>query len=191
MGDTGLLISHSSDENSIASNELHRQSFDGKLSISEGMPYGNVIAQMPVSNGHGLFFYNHYGFEKKGNDIKIDFIVSNNDKFKYKTYPIEVKSSKNHTATSLEESNEKYKSRIGVSYVTNPRNLAISDDVIKIPPCMAICLWHRRALPRSHRAFTIVGFHRMPREESHSYRSGLPNRHRLCQGNDEELILRN
>lgn len=140
MGDTGLLISHSFNENSISDNELYRQILNGKLSINEGMIYENVIAQMLVSNGHKLFFYNHYSDEKKRNDIEIDFIISNNDKIKYKIYPIEVKSSKNYTTTSLDRFNEKFKSRIGISYVIHPKNLSVTDSEIRIPPYMTICL---------------------------------------------------
>ena len=66
------------------------------------MLYENVVAQMLTANGHKLFFYNHYNEEKKRNDIKIDFIISNNSKLRMKISPIEVKSSKRYTIKSLE-----------------------------------------------------------------------------------------
>ena len=96
LGDTGLLLSHAFDENEILENEVYMQILNDKLSINEGMLYENVIAQMLVANGHRLYFYTHYSYEKHRNDIEVDFIISNNSKLKYKMYPIEVKSEELH-----------------------------------------------------------------------------------------------
>ena len=49
MGDTGLLISHTFDENEISDGELYREILLGKLSVNEGMFYENIIAQMLVA----------------------------------------------------------------------------------------------------------------------------------------------
>ncbi len=92
MGDTGLLISHTFDENEISDGELYREILLGKLSVNEGMFYENVIAQMLVAAGHKLYFYTRYNEEKHRNDMEIDFILSNQSKLKYKIFPIEVKS---------------------------------------------------------------------------------------------------
>ncbi len=140
MGDTGLLLSHAFDENGIAEEELYYQILNDKLSINEGMLYENAIAQMLVANGHKLYFYTHYSEEKHRNDVEIDFIVSNNSKLKFKIFPIEVKSSKKYTTTSLERFTEKFKDRISEAYVIHPKNLFIKDNVICIPPYMTFCL---------------------------------------------------
>lgn len=140
MGDTGLLLSHAFDENGIAEEQLYYQILNDKLSLNEGMLYENAIAQMLVANGHKLYFYTHYSEEKHRNDIEMDFIVSNNSKLKFKIFPIEVKSSKKYTTTSLEKFVEKYKDRIGEAYVIHPKNLIIKDNVIGIPPYMTFCL---------------------------------------------------
>ena len=71
---------------------------------------------------------------------KIDFIISNNSKTKYKIYPIEVKSGMRYTTESLHRFREKFKNRIGGSYIVHPRNLIEKDDVLCIPPYMVICL---------------------------------------------------
>ena len=140
MGDTGLLLSHAFDENGIAEEQLYYQILNDKLSLNEGMLYENAIAQMLVANGHKLYFYTHYSEEKHRNDIEIDFIVSNNSKLKFKIFPIEVKSSKKYTTTSLEKFVEKFKDRIGEAYVIHPKNLIVKDNVIGIPPYMTFCL---------------------------------------------------
>ena len=73
-------------------------------------------------------------------DIEIDFIISNNSKLKYKMYPIEVKSGKKYTTTSLNRFSEKYKSRIGESYIIHPKNLSIKERIVCIPAYMTFCL---------------------------------------------------
>lgn len=140
MGDTGLLVSHAFDENSLSDSELYRQIINDKLSLNEGMLYENVISQMLVSNGHKLYFYTHYSEEKRRNDIEIDFIISNNNKLKYKIYPIEVKSTKKYSIASLERFRKKYSSRIGECYVIHPNNLSVKDGITYLPAYMAMCL---------------------------------------------------
>lgn len=138
MGDTGLLVSHAFDENELLEDEIYKQVLAGKLKINEGMLYENAIAQMLVANGHKLYFYTHYNEIKHRNDMKIDFIIFNNSKLKYKMFPIEVKSGKQYKTTSLNNFREKYKERIGDSYVIHPRNLTIKDGIICIPPYMTM-----------------------------------------------------
>ena len=140
LGDTGLLLSHAFDENELLESEVYAQILNDKLSINEGMLYENVIAQMLVANGYKLYFYTHYSREKHRNDIEVDFIISNNSKLKYKMYPIEVKSGKKYTTASLDRFNEKYKSRIGESYIIHPRNLVMKDRIVCIPAYMTFCL---------------------------------------------------
>ncbi len=140
MGDTGLLVSHAFDENALADSELYKQIINDKLSLNEGMLYENVIAQMLTAKGHKLYFYTHYNEEKRRNDIEIDFIISNNNKLKYKIYPIEVKSTKRYSTKSLERFKEKYSSRIGGCYVIHPKNLSVKDGITYLPAYMAMCL---------------------------------------------------
>lgn len=140
LGDTGLLLSHAFDENELLESEVYAQILNDKLSINEGMLYENVIAQMLVANGHKLYFFTHYSTEKHRNDIEIDFIISNNSKLKYQMYPIEVKSGKKYTTTSLKRFIEKYKARIGGSYIIHPKNLVIKDNIVCIPAYMTFCI---------------------------------------------------
>ena len=140
LGDTGLLVSHTFDENELLEDEVYKQILSGKLEINEGMLYENAIAQMLVANGHKLYFYTHYNEDKHRNDMEIDFIISNNSKLKYKMYPIEVKSGKRYKTTSLNNFREKYRNRIGESYIIHPRNLIIKDGIICIPPYMTMML---------------------------------------------------
>ena len=136
MGDTGLLVSLAFSENELAENNLYKQIMDGKLSINQGMLYENAIAQMIVAKGKSLYFYTRYNEKKHRNDIEIDFMLSNESKIKFKIIPIEVKSGKNYSTSSLDDFKDIYKRRISGSYVVHPKNLYCANDVIKIPPYM-------------------------------------------------------
>lgn len=114
---------------------------DGKLSLNEGMIYENMIAQMIAEKGKKLYFYTRYSEEKHRNDIEIDFLLSNESKTQMKIYPIEVKPSNNYKTVSLERFHSLYSRRITQSYVIHPKNLVISEDIIKIPPYMFFCLF--------------------------------------------------
>ena len=140
MGDTGLLISHTFTENEIAEGELYKQIIHGNMAINEGMFFENAIAQCLVANGYPLFFYTHYSEEKHRNDIEIDFIISNGSKTKPKIYPIEVKSGKRYTTTSLERFMERFSFRIGNGYIIHTKNLIVKGNIICIPSYMTFCL---------------------------------------------------
>ena len=140
MGDTGLLISHAFTPSEIADGELYKQILHDNLSINEGMIFENVIAQCLVSNGYKLFFYTKYNEEKHRNDIEIDFLISNGSKTKPKIFPIEVKSGKRYTTTSLERFIKMFGDRIGKAYIIHTKNLSVKDNVICIPCYMTMCL---------------------------------------------------
>lgn len=140
MGDTGLLISHTFTENEITEGELYKQIIHDNMAINEGMFFENAIAQCLVANGYPLFFYTHYSEEKHRNDIEIDFIISNGSKTKPRIYPIEVKSGKRYTTTSLERFMERFSSRIGNGYIIHTKNLIVKENIVCIPSYMTFCL---------------------------------------------------
>ena len=139
MGDTGLLVSLAFSENEISNQQLYKSIMNGKLSLNEGMLYENLIAQMLVSQGRKLYFYTHYNSEKHRNDIEIDFLLSNESKTNFKIFPIEVKSSKNYTTTSLTRFTEKFGKKIEKQIIIHPKQFEIENDILKIPPYMIIC----------------------------------------------------
>lgn len=141
MGDTGLLVSHAFTQNEISDGELYKQILHDNLSINEGMLFENAIAQCLVANGYPLFFYTHYDDKKHRNDIEVDFIISNGSKIKPKIFPIEVKSSKRYTTTSLEKFMGRFRERIGKGYIIHTKNLVVKDNnIICIPSYMTFCL---------------------------------------------------
>nr|WP_199484161.1 AAA family ATPase [Amedibacillus hominis] len=141
MGDTGLLVSHAFNEKEISDGQLYKQILNDNLSINEGMLFENAIAQCLVANNYPLFFYTKYNKEKHRNDIEIDFIISNGSKTKPKIHPIEVKSNKKYTTTSLEKFVELYSKRIGTAYIIHTKNLSVKNSkIVCIPAYMTFCL---------------------------------------------------
>ena len=114
-----------------------------KLSLNKGMLYENAISQIIASMGRKLFFYTRYSEEKHRNDIEIDFIISNESKTNYKINPIEVKSSKNYSASSLIEFSKTYKKKIDRQIIVHPKNFRKDGNVIKIPPYMLYMLFSK------------------------------------------------
>ena len=136
MGDTGLLVSLAFNENEIMDQQLYKLIMNDKLSLNEGMIYENAISQIIASKGKRLYFYTRYSEEKHRNDIEIDFLLSNESKMNFKVFPVEVKSSKNYSATSLDRFKELFDKRIDISYIIHPKNLVADHQIIKMPPYM-------------------------------------------------------
>lgn len=136
MGDTGLLVSLAFNENEISDQQLYKAIMNGKLALNEGMLFENMIAQMIASAGKKLYFYTRYNEVKHRNDIEIDFILSNESRTRYKIFPVEVKSSKNYTNTSLDEFRAVFGKRIAESYIVHPKSFSGDDKVIKYPAYM-------------------------------------------------------
>ena len=102
MGDTGLLISHAFDENGLVKEEIYKKLLLGKLEVNEGMVFENVVAQMLTASGHKLYFYSNSSRENKEERMEIDFLISKkNPTNRHNISPIEVKSGKRYTYSSL------------------------------------------------------------------------------------------
>ena len=99
------------------------------------------MGQMITAMDKKLYFYTRYSEEKHRNDIEIDFLISNDSKINYRIYPIEVKSSKNYTATSLGRFKDKFGKKIETQIIIHPKNFSADSEMIKIPPHMLWCLF--------------------------------------------------
>lgn len=141
MGDTGLLVSHSFSENELSTMELYRDIIAGKLSINEGMLHENLVAQTLTACGKKLYFYTHYNEEKHRNDIEVDFLVSNDSKLGFKVMPLEVKSSKNYSAISYGKFKERFKERVGESFIVHPKAFSQDETGFRIPTYMLFCVF--------------------------------------------------
>ena len=137
MGDTGLLISHAFDENGIVSEEIYKKLLFGKLEVNEGMIFENVVAQMLAANGKKLYFYSNPSREDKDSRMEIDFLLAKSKiTSRHNISPIEVKSGKNYTVSSLNKFRKKYDEQLHVAYVVHMNDLKEDDGIVYLPVYM-------------------------------------------------------
>ena len=133
MADTGLLISHSFDENGLVSEEIYKKILFDKLEFNGGMIIENIVSQMLVASGHKLYFYSNNS-KSKEDRMKIDFLIAKNSiTSKHNICPIEVKSGKNYTLTSLNKFRKKYKDKLSDAYVIHTGDYRQIDGIIYLP----------------------------------------------------------
>ena len=141
MADTGLLISHSFDENGIVSEEVYKKILFDKLEYNGGMILENVVAQMLVSSGHKLYFYSNSSRDNSDDRMEIDFLISKSlITNRHNISPIEVKSGKNYTLTSLNKFIKKYNNYLANPYVIHTGDYKEDNGIIYLPVYMTILL---------------------------------------------------
>ncbi len=133
MADTGLLISHSFDEKLIQGEELYQKLLLGKLEINEGMLIENVVAQMFVASGHSLYFYSKNS-DESADRMEIDFLVEKPTlTAAHNISPVEVKSGKNYTFSSLQKFRTKFSEQLYIPYVIHTADYKEENGVIFLP----------------------------------------------------------
>lgn len=134
MGDTGLLISHTFDENGIVSEEIYKKLLLDKLEVNMGMILENIVAQMLTVNGHKLYFYSNSSRDDAQSRMEIDFLITKSKiTNRHNISPLEVKSSKNYTLSSLKKFKAKYGEQLHIPYVLHTGDLKEEDGIIYLP----------------------------------------------------------
>lgn len=134
MADTGLLISHAFDENGLVSEEIYKKLLFDKLEVNKGMIMENIVAQMLTASGHKLYFYSNPSRDDASLRMEIDFLTAKSKiSNRHNISPIEVKSSKNYTLTSLRKFKEKYKEQLHIPYVLHPNDLNEENGILFLP----------------------------------------------------------
>lgn len=136
MADTGLLVSHCFMDDSFADNELYRDILLDRLHVNEGMLLENVVAQELRAAGHKLFFYSRSDKNNRENNLEIDFLIRR----KKKVCPLEVKSGNYRKHSSLDKFRNKFRDKIGQSYILYTKDVLVKEDVIHLPIYMAMFL---------------------------------------------------
>lgn len=117
MGDTGLLIAHAFDEKLIQGEELYQKLMLDKLEINEGMLVENIVAQMLVASGHSLYFYSKNS-DVADDRMEIDFLVEKPTLTNaHNICPLEVKSGKNYTFSSIGKFRKKFPNQVHIPYI--------------------------------------------------------------------------
>ena len=138
MADTGLLISHAFDENGIVSEEIYKKLLFDKLECNKGMIVENLVAQMLTAAGHKLYFYSNPSRDEVSERMEIDFLIAKSKiSSRHNISPIEVKSGKNYTLTSLKKFRNKYAEQTDTPYVLHTGDLKEEDGITYLPLYMA------------------------------------------------------
>lgn len=134
MGDTGLLISHAFDENGLVSEEIYKKLLFDKLEVNKGMIVENIVAQMLAASGHKLYFYSNPSRDDKDARMEIDFLIAKSKiSNRHNISPIEVKSGKNYTLTSLRKFMDRYAEQTSIPYVLHTGDLKEEDGIVYLP----------------------------------------------------------
>ena len=138
MGDTGLLVSHAFGENELAAKNIHARILADDIELNEGMIVENIVAQMFRAAGHELFFYSRSDRDDSESRMEIDFLLAKSKtEVNGNISPIEVKSSKRYTTSSLDKFIAKFESFLDQPYVLHPKDFKERDGVICLPLYMA------------------------------------------------------
>lgn len=141
MGDTGLLVCHAFDENGMISEEIYKKLLLGKLEVNMGMIMENVVAQMLTAAGHKLYFYANSSRENAAARMEIDFLTAKSKAGnRHNISPIEVKSGKNYTLTSLRKFRTRYAEQTCTCYVLHTGDVREGEGIVYLPLYMASLL---------------------------------------------------
>jgi len=138
MADTGLLISHAFDEMGLVTDEIYKKLLFDKLEVNKGMIIENIVAQMLVCAGHKLYFYSNPSRDDRSSRMEIDFLtVKGQISSRHNISPIEVKSGKNYSLSSIRKFVDKYPAQLYQPYVLHISDLKEEDGIVYLPVYMA------------------------------------------------------
>ena len=141
MNDTGLLLSMTFNEREITSEEIYKKILFNKLTFNNGMIIENIVAQMLVASKNKLYFFSRNNREDASETMEIDFLLSKSAiTSKHNIIPIEVKSSKNYTYSSLNKLISKYKDYLAQPIIIHTSDLKIENNILYLPIYMTMLL---------------------------------------------------
>ena len=141
MADTGLLISHTFDENGLVQEEIYKKLLFDKLSVNSGMLMENIVAQMLVAAGHKLYFFSRSSRENAEDRMEIDFLIAKSKVTnKHNISPIEVKSGDRYALSSIRKFLKKYKDHANIPYVLHTKDLKTEEGITFLPLYMTMLL---------------------------------------------------
>lgn len=134
FGGIGLLISHIFDENGMVQESVYKKLLLDKLEINMGMIVENIVAQMLAASGHKLYFYMNSNRNDVSARMEIDFLLAKSKiSSRHNISPIEVKSGKNYTISSLKKFMQKYAEQLHIPYVLHPGDFKQADGITYLP----------------------------------------------------------
>ena len=97
----------------------------------------NIVAQMLAASGHRLYFYSNPDRNDADSRMEIDFLLAKSKiSSRHNISPIEVKSGKNYTLSSLRKFMKKYHEQLDTPYVIHTLDLKEEEGVVYLPVYM-------------------------------------------------------
>lgn len=94
------------------------------------------------ATGNKLYFFSRNSRDNSSDTMEIDFLISKSMiTSKHNIIPIEVKSGKNYTYSSLNKLYNKYKDYLGDAIILHTGDLKIENDILYLPIYMTSLLW--------------------------------------------------
>lgn len=115
MRDTGLLIA-------MLEDGAQKDILDNNLGIYKGAVYENIIGDMLAKNGHRLYYY------EKNSRLEMDFFIRYQDT----AAAVEVKSSENRKAKSMQSLIENYGVKRGIKLSAG--NMGMAGEQVEVMP---------------------------------------------------------
>lgn len=128
LSDTGLFVTLMFMDKPFTKNEIYKKLLSNKSEVNLGMLYENAVATSLRALGYDLYFNTCYDEDYK-KSYELDFLISSGNKI----YPIEVKSSGYKAHKSLDVFIDKYRSRIGKSFVIYTKDYLKEGDIVYLP----------------------------------------------------------
>lgn len=128
LSDTGLFVTLMFMDKPFTKNEIYKKLLSNKSEVNLGMLYENAVATALRALGYDLYFNTCYDEDIK-KTYELDFLISSGNKI----YPIEVKSSGYKAHKSLDVFIDKYRSRIGKSFVIYTKDYLKEGDIVYLP----------------------------------------------------------
>ena len=120
---------------------IYKKLLFGKLEVNEGMIFENIVSQMLVANGRTLYFYSNSSRTDKDSRMEIDFLLAKSKTTnRHNISPIEVKSGKNYTLSSINKFRKKYSVQLNEALVLHTADLSEKDGITYLPVYMIACL---------------------------------------------------
>ena len=105
------------------------------------MIFENIVSQMLVANGRALYFYSNSSRTDKDSRMEIDFLLAKSKTTnRHNISPLEVKSGKNYTLSSLNKFRKKYSEQLNEAFVLHTADLSEKDGITYLPVYMIVCL---------------------------------------------------
>lgn len=139
MADTGLLLSHAFSENDEMHQDVAKAIVQDRLDVNNGMIFENIVAQMLTALNKKLYFYSRADNQDRSNTMEIDFLIIDKTK-PTKISPVEVKSGKNYTTSSLNKFSLKFHAKLGKKYLIHTKDLVQKNGITYIPVYMTMFL---------------------------------------------------